>query len=241
MHVLETVAPVMSEYVPATQSVQSSKLLAPIKAECLPLPHCIQSSSESLPVSSANFPAPQSLHAALETAPASAENLPDSQGTQSVSLSLPGLSRYLPGTQSWHFTGLTVPSIFEAYFPAAHTISSGSVPLATPYCINEGVFIAASAIVPISLLPSIIAARTLTDAGDDDAAWGLVRLKSTTADFPEASNGTATVSSKVPSSLFQRPVDPRVPFDEMTAKLLEEGVSVPVSPAIVTVDPFANS
>ena len=94
----------------------------------------------------------------------------------------------------------------------------------------------ATAIEP-TLLASV--ADTLT-AGDDCAEAGFVKLKVTAYAVPEVVPPDAAVSTSVPELCVQAPVVPRRLDVDVTAKL-PSAVCEPVSPVIVTVEPFARS
>ena len=109
--------------------------------------------------------------------------------------------------------------------------------MATPYSAVAGFVIAATAIEP-TLLASV--ADTLT-AGDDCAEAGFVRLKVTSYAVPEVVPPDAAVSTSVPELCVQAPAVPRRLDVDVTGKDGESAVCEPVSPVIVTVEPFARS
>ncbi len=110
------------------------------------------------------------------------------------------------------------------------------MPFPTPYTIIPGFVIAATAIEP-TLFASV--ADTLT-AGDDCAVAGFVKMKVTTQAVPDAVPLDAAVSTSVPELCVQAPVAPRRLDVDMTGKDGESAVCEPVSPVIVTVEPFAR-
>ncbi len=111
--------------------------------------------------------------------------------------------------------------------------------MATPYRVVPGLVIAATAIEP-ALLAS--AADTLT-AGDDCAVAGFVKLNVNTQAVPDVVPPDAAVSTSCPELCVHAPVVPRRLDVDATAKLAEYtefAVCEPVSPVIVTVEPFAR-
>ena len=101
--------------------------------------------------------------------------------------------------------------------------------------------IAALAIDPMLLLPSVSAACTLT-AGDVRFDVGFVKVN-VIAQGVFAGTVVATVRISVPS-LFQDPVAPNEPLahpELVTARLDDELVADPASPVIVTVEPVVRS
>ena len=116
---------------------------------------------------------------------------------------------------------------------AGSTTVSGSAPLVTPYTAVPGFTIAALAIDPMLLPPSVSAACTLT-AGDVRSDVGLVNVKLIAHDV-FAGTVVATVRISVPV-LFQLPVAPNEPLAHIvvTAKLDEALVADPASPVTVT-------
>ena len=116
------------------------------------------------------------------------------------------------------------------------TTKRGSVPLATPYSAVAGFFMAAWAIEP-TLFAS--AAATLT-AGDACPTVVFVKLKVTIHSVPDTVPPDAAVSTSVPK-LSQAPAVPRRLDVDVTGKVAEVAVCEPVSPVIVTVEPFARS
>jgi hypothetical protein len=111
----------------------------------------------------------------------------------------------------------------------------GSAPFATPYSDAPGFVIAATAIEP-TLFASV--ADTLT-AGDDCAVAGFVKLKVTVNAVPDKGPPNAAVSTSCPVLCVQSPAAPRRLDVEVTVKL-SSAVCEPVSPVIVTVEPFAR-
>jgi len=113
----------------------------------------------------------------------------------------------------------------------------GSAPFATPYSDVAGFVIAAAPIEP-TLLASV--ADTLT-TGDDCAVAGFVKLNVTTQAVPDVvPPGDAAVRTSCPELCVHAPVVPRRLDVDVTAKFAEVAVCEPVSPVIVTVDPFAR-
>ena len=113
------------------------------------------------------------------------------------------------------------------------TTVSGSAPLVTPYTAVPGFAIAALAIDPMLLLPSVSAACTLT-AGDVRSDVGFVNVKLIAHDV-FAGTVVATVRISVPS-LFQLPDVPNELLAHVvTARLDDVAVPDPASPVIVTV------
>ena len=110
------------------------------------------------------------------------------------------------------------------------------MPFATPYSDFPGFVIAATAIKP-TLFASV--ADTLT-AGDDCAVIGFLKLNVTSQAVPDVVPSDAAVSTSCPELCVQAPVAPRRLDVDVTAKL-PSGVGEPVSPVIVTVEPFARS
>ena len=110
------------------------------------------------------------------------------------------------------------------------------MPLATPYSAVAGFVMAAWAIEP-TLFAS--AAATLT-AGDACAVAGFVKSKVTVHSVPDTVPPDAAVSTSVPELCVHTPVVPRRLDVDVTCKLGEVAVCEPVSPVIVTVEPFAR-
>ncbi len=108
--------------------------------------------------------------------------------------------------------------------------------MATPYSAVAGFVIAATAIEP-TLLASV--ADTLT-AGDDCAEAGFVKSKVTVHTVPDVVPPNAAVSTSVPELCVQAPVVPRRLDVDVTGSDGESAVCEPVSPVIVTVEPFAR-
>ena len=117
------------------------------------------------------------------------------------------------------------------------TIKRGSVPFVTPIKFVLGFVMAATAIEP-KLLASF--ADTLT-TGDDCAVAGFVKLNVTTQAVPDVVPPDAAVSTSCPELCVQAPAVPRRLDVDVTAKDGESAVCEPVSPVIVTVEPFARS
>ena len=118
------------------------------------------------------------------------------------------------------------------------TINRGCAPSATPIKGELGFVIAAAAIEPML---SASVADTLT-AGDDCAVAGFVKLNVTTQAVPDVVPGDAAVSTSCPELCVHAPVVPRRLDVDVTAKLAGfPAVCEPVSPVIVTVEPFARS
>ena len=119
--------------------------------------------------------------------------------------------------------------------PRDDTTVSGSAPLVTPYTAVPGFAIAALAIDPMLLLPSVSAACTLT-AGDVRFDVGFVKVN-VIAQGVFAGTVVATVRMSVPV-LFQLPDVPSELFAHVvTARLDDVAVADPASPVIVTVAP----
>ncbi len=116
------------------------------------------------------------------------------------------------------------------------TTKRGSVPLATPYSAVAGFVMAAWAMEP-TLFAS--AAATLT-AGDACPTAVFVKLKVTIHSVPDTVPPDAAVSTSVPK-LSHAPAVPRRLDVDVTGKVAEVAVCEPVSPVIVTVEPFARS
>ena len=115
------------------------------------------------------------------------------------------------------------------------TTVSGSAPLATPETAVPGFAIAALAIDPMLLLPSVSAACTLT-AGDVRSDVGFVKVN-VIAQGVFAGTVVATVRISVPV-LFQLPdVPSELLAQVVTARLDDVAVADPASPVIVTVAP----
>ena len=114
------------------------------------------------------------------------------------------------------------------------TTVSGSAPLVTPYTAVPGFAIAALAIDPMLLLPSVSAACTLT-AGDVRSDVGFVNVNVIEHEV-FAGTVVATVRISTPS-LTQAPDVPIEPLAHVvvTAKTAEFDVPDPASPVIVTV------
>ena len=108
--------------------------------------------------------------------------------------------------------------------------------MATPYSAVAGFVMAAWAIEP----PLATVADTLT-AGDDCASAGFVKSKVTIHSVPDTVPPDAAVSSSVPELCVQAPAVPRRLDVDVTGKDGEVAVCEPVSPVIVTVEPFARS
>ena len=108
--------------------------------------------------------------------------------------------------------------------------------MATPYSSVAGFVMGAWAIEPM-LFAS--AAATLT-AGDGCPSALFVKLKVTIHSVPDTVPPDAAVSTSVPK-LSQAPAVPRRLDVDVTGKVAEVSVCEPVSPVIVTVDPFARS
>ena len=122
---------------------------------------------------------------------------------------------------------------------AGTTTVSGSAPLVTPYTAVPGFAIAALAIDPMLLLPSVSAACTLT-AGDVRSDGGFVNVKLIAHDV-FAGTVVATVRISVPV-LFQLPDVPSELFAQVvTARLDDVLVADPASPVIVTAEPVVRS
>ena len=94
--------------------------------------------------------------------------------------------------------------------------------------------IAALAIDPMLLLPSVSAACTLT-AGDVRSDVGFVNVN-VIAQAVFAATVVVTVRISVPLSLFQLPDVPREEEHVVTARLADVAVPDPASPAIVTLE-----
>ena len=107
--------------------------------------------------------------------------------------------------------------------------------MATPYSAVAGFVIAAWAIEP-TLFAS--AAATLT-AGDACAVAGFVKSKVTVHSVPDTVPPDAAVSTSVPELCVQAPAVPRRLDVDVIAKLAVS-VCEPVSPVIVTVEPFVR-
>ena len=117
--------------------------------------------------------------------------------------------------------------------PRDDTTVSGSAPLVTPYTAVPGFAIAALAIDPMLLLPSVSAACTLT-AGDGPGSPGFFNVN-VIAHEEFAGTVVATVRISVPV-LFQLPDVPSELFAQVvTARLDDVAVADPASPVIVTV------
>ena len=108
--------------------------------------------------------------------------------------------------------------------------------MATPYSGAPGFVIASPAIVP-TLFAS--AADTLT-AGDDWAVPGFVKWNVTTQAVPDVVPPDPAVSTSSPELCVHEPVVPRRLDVDVTDKDDELTVCEPVSPVIVTVEPFAR-
>ena len=116
--------------------------------------------------------------------------------------------------------------------------SSGLPPLGTPNKLLFDFVMATCPTLPTAMpLPSSIAASTLT-AGDDCVARGLVTLKLMMHACPSVMPPDAAVSTSVPVLCVHAPVVPSSPLLDVTARLAASAVCDPVSPEIVTVDPF---
>ncbi len=113
----------------------------------------------------------------------------------------------------------------------------GSVPFASPYSDAPGFSIAATAMKPTLLAR---AANTLT-AGDGCAVAGFVKLNVTSQSVPDVVPPVSAVSTSVPELCVQLPAVPRRLDVDVTGKDGEFNVCEPVSPMIVTVEPFARS
>jgi hypothetical protein len=111
------------------------------------------------------------------------------------------------------------------------------VPFTSPYSAVAGFVIAATAIEP-TLLASL--ADTLT-AGDDCTVPGFVKLKVITQAVPDTVPPDAAVSTNCPELCIHALVAPRRLDVDVTGKDGESAVCEPVSPVIVTVEPFARS
>ena len=107
--------------------------------------------------------------------------------------------------------------------------------MATPYSAVAGFVMDAWAIEP-TLFAS--AAVTLT-AGDACPTTVFVKLKVTIHSVPDTVPPDAAVSTSVPK-LSQAPAVPRRLDVDVTGKDGESAVCEPVSPVIVTVEPFAR-
>jgi hypothetical protein len=115
------------------------------------------------------------------------------------------------------------------------TTKRGSAPLATPYSAVAGFVMAAWAMEP-TLFAS--AAATLT-AGDGCPSAVFVKLKVTIHSVPDTVPPDAAVSTSVPEP-SQAPAVPRRLDVDVTGKDGEFTVCEPISPVIVTVEPFAR-
>ena len=115
------------------------------------------------------------------------------------------------------------------------TTLSGAKPPLIPYLSPVAFTIAALAIDPMLLLPSVSAASTLT-AGDVRFDAGFVNVN-VIAQVVFAGTVVATVKISVPSARCQVPVAPREPLAHVvvTARAAESAVPDPASPVIVTV------
>ena len=108
--------------------------------------------------------------------------------------------------------------------------------MATPYSAVAGFVMVAWAIEP-TLFAS--AAATLT-TGDPCPKAVFVKLNVTTHSVPDTVPPDAAVSTSVPK-LSHAPAVPRRLDVDVTGKVAEVAVCEPVSPVIVTVEPFARS
>src|SRR6056300_459497 len=120
------------------------------------------------------------------------------------------------------------------------TTTSGFAPLATPRSGVLGGVIATCAIEPSTVLPSLIAAMTLTDGGVYSTAAcrrSNVTVQATPRDVPPL----AAVSTSCPVDCVHTPAVPKRFDVDGTGKLTESAVCVPVSPTIVTLDPVGKS
>ena len=117
------------------------------------------------------------------------------------------------------------------------TTFSGAKPPLIPYLSPVALVIAALAIFPMLLLPSVSAASTLT-AGDVRFDVGFVNVN-VIAQVVFAATVVATVRIRVPSARCQVPVAPSEPLAQVvvTARAAESAVPDPASPVIITVPP----
>ena len=107
--------------------------------------------------------------------------------------------------------------------------------MATPYSAVAD-FVMAALVIELQLAT---VADTLT-AGDDCASAGFVKSKVTIHSVPDTVPPDADVSTSVPELCVQAPAVPRRLDVDVIAKLAVS-VCEPVSPVIVTVEPFARS
>ena len=119
------------------------------------------------------------------------------------------------------------------------TTVSGSAPSVTPCRLDPDLFIGEGRIFPTTFpLPSEMAADTLTD-GENWSEFELFKVNATTYVLP------ATVpldfSTSCPEFCVHEALLPKLLFVEVIENCDESAVCDPVSPDIVTFDPFARS
>ena len=113
------------------------------------------------------------------------------------------------------------------------TTLSGAKPPLIPYLSPVAFTIAALAIDPMLLLPSVSAASTLT-SGDVRSDVGFVNVN-VISQAVFAATVVPTVRISVPLSLFQLPVVPSELLAHVVTKMADVAVPDPASPVIVTV------
>jgi hypothetical protein len=101
VHIVEEFAPVSTEYVPALQFTHT---LAPVETEYMPTRQLMHTTEELAPVTPEYVPAVQFAHTADEFAPVTLEYLPDAQFVHTTD---PGVIEYVPAAHNTH-TPLTV-------------------------------------------------------------------------------------------------------------------------------------
>ena len=128
---MQAVAASVEEYVPATQSAQSSAEALPGEPELLPATQAMQSDSRLLAVPSAYRPASQATQTVGLVPAGVVLYVPAAQAIQSDAWPLPVASRYRPAAQAMQSAGSSLPCA-STYRPAAHAMQLAA---AGPACV----------------------------------------------------------------------------------------------------------
>ena len=136
------------EYFPVEHSRQLIDEMAPVAVEYVPAAQASQSDSESPPAEMRYFPAPHSVHVEAEDAPETDEYLPGAHRTQYVSSVLPWVEANLPGPHARHVSLDDAP-IADEYLPASHATQL------TPTCRFPAVHASQDGKPSVDVLPSV--------------------------------------------------------------------------------------
>jgi hypothetical protein len=102
-------------------------------------------------------------------------------------------------------------------------------------------FVIANAVIDPSVIPNSFKLALTKTAGDACPTAVFVKLKVTVHTVADTVPPDAAVSTSVPKLCVHTPVNPRRLDVDVTGKDGESAVCEPVSPVIVTVEPFARS